>query len=131
MDPNATLQQVWRETVWCEAHDGLANPHVEQSDCLHPHFTGDYAMSVPTFGKQRFPIIAALPMFAGREMPDHYIMVCQSREASHVSGPEYVVATADSLSADTWMQGDYVRDLATALSRMYKRSEIAALTHLL
>lgn len=29
-----------RETVWCEAHGGLANPHVERSDCRYPHFTG-------------------------------------------------------------------------------------------
>jgi hypothetical protein len=28
-----------RETVWCEAHDGLANPHFERDDCVYPHFT--------------------------------------------------------------------------------------------
>lgn len=29
-----------REAVWCEAHGGLANPHVESHDCVNPHFTG-------------------------------------------------------------------------------------------
>lgn len=27
------------ETVWCEAHGGLSNPHFERDDCQHPHFT--------------------------------------------------------------------------------------------
>ncbi len=30
-----------RETVWCEAHGGLANPHFERSDCRYPHFTDE------------------------------------------------------------------------------------------
>jgi hypothetical protein len=28
-----------RETVWCEAHGGLSNPHFERDDCRYPHFT--------------------------------------------------------------------------------------------
>lgn len=27
------------ETVWCEAHGGLDNPHFERTDCRFPHFT--------------------------------------------------------------------------------------------
>lgn len=30
-----------RETVWCEAHGGLANPHFERDDCAYPHFTDE------------------------------------------------------------------------------------------
>jgi hypothetical protein len=28
-----------RETVWCEAHGGLEDPHFEEPGCVHPHFT--------------------------------------------------------------------------------------------
>jgi hypothetical protein len=28
-----------RDTVWCEVHGGLANPHFEQDDCVDPHLT--------------------------------------------------------------------------------------------
>lgn len=28
-----------RETVWCEAHGGLTNPHFEVDNCVCPHHT--------------------------------------------------------------------------------------------
>lgn len=33
------MTDVIRETVWCEAHGGLANPHFDRSDCVDPHYT--------------------------------------------------------------------------------------------
>src|SRR4051812_47950881 len=35
----AGIKVVPRETVWCEAHGGLANPHFDGPDCVHPHYT--------------------------------------------------------------------------------------------
>jgi hypothetical protein len=31
-----------RETVWCEAHGGGANPHFKRDDCVYPHLTDQW-----------------------------------------------------------------------------------------
>lgn len=86
----------------------------------------------PTFGKQLFPIIAALPIFAGNvDEADHYLLVCQVKGISRNDTPEYVVATADSLSASEWHSGTYTSDLAKALTLMYAKSGIKDLMDVL
>lgn len=81
----------------------------------------------PTFGKYDFPLIACVPIFAGRELPDSYLILCQTRPDSHDSGPEFIVSTCDGLDAPTWHQGTYFRSLEKALVSFYRRSGIADL----
>ncbi len=77
-------------------------------------------MTQPTFGRQRFRLIAAVPVFKGMPTPNHFVIVCQT----HRADPEYVTAEAFTLDASEWWSGRYTSDLADALAVMYRAAGI-------
>jgi hypothetical protein len=70
-------------------------------------------------------LLAAVPVFAGRTEPDHFVVVVQR---TTYGCSEYVSATVATLADETWHAGHYYETSAGALADMYVRADVTALT---
>lgn len=68
-------------------------------------------------------LLAAVPVYAGRNEPREWIVALHDPRAHH----PYVVASMNALTDTYWNHGDYHRGAASAMAALYVRAGIYSL----